>query len=598
MHHRKEQLKIKKTFVHQHTLPKLPVPPLNHTKVKLLEWIEPLVSNEQYEKTRQVVHQFFRPGGDAGKLQQQLRAWDQARDGSWLTPLWEDMYLKHRGSLPLTSNFNILLEANQTDIAGKISFLLRELYHSIIDETLEPHFFKGKPLDMGQYTKLFRSVRIPQLDKDTFYVAEHDKKDNHVVILYKNNVYKVPVTNEEGIPYSIDAISSAIQSRLEKDADENDSVNVGIFTTAERDEAAQLYNKLKQSNVNADTLQTIADSLAIISIDECSETSQEALENLMLHPTNKHFDKTIQIVLTKNGEVGFNIEHSAVDGMTVSTVVGHIFNGLQKELIQTDCCTEAPRIEKKEWDLSEDVKIRLEQLRFKYLAQSKEFSLLKTTFNDFGAEKIKELQISPDAFFHMALQLAQYRTYGEFKSVYEPVSVGYFHEGRTENARATSMEKRILVEAIESGEESNETLYSLMKIASNAHSARIQYCQKGLGVERHLFGLEQMYYRFGDQLGINELPELFRDEGYVKLRHDFISTSGMIYPGARSRMFAPVVEDGHGLAYFILDHSISLNLSSFTVNEFKGKQLMNHMIAALEELRMIAEDEMFIEDIS
>src|SRR5690606_38743534 len=142
MHHRKEQLKIKKTFVHQHTLPKLPVPPLNHTKVKLLEWIEPLVSNEQYEKTRQVVHHFFQPGGDAEKLQKQLRAWDQARDGSWLTPLWEDMYLEHRGSLPLTSNFNILLEANQTDIAGKISFLLRELYHSIIDETLEPHFFK------------------------------------------------------------------------------------------------------------------------------------------------------------------------------------------------------------------------------------------------------------------------------------------------------------------------------------------------------------------------------------------------------------------------------------------------------------------------
>lgn len=160
------------------------------------------------------------------------------------------------------------------------------------------------------------------------------------------------------------------------------------------------------------------------------------------------------------------------------------------------------------------------------------------------------------------------------------------------------MEKRILVEAIESGEESSETLYSLMKIASNAHSARIQYCQKGLGVERHLFGLEQMYHLFGAQLGIDALPELFRDEGYVKLRHDFISTSGMVYPGARSRMFAPVVEDGHGLAYFILDHSISLNLSSFRENEFKGKQLMNHMIAALEELRMIAEDEMFIEDIS
>lgn len=75
------------------------------------------------------------------------------------------MYLKNRESLPLTSNFNILLESNLTNLAGKISFLVRELYHAIIDETLEPRFFKGKPLDMGQYTKLFCSVRIPQPEK-------------------------------------------------------------------------------------------------------------------------------------------------------------------------------------------------------------------------------------------------------------------------------------------------------------------------------------------------------------------------------------------------------------------------------------------------
>lgn len=406
----------------------------------------------------------------------------------------------------------------------------------------------------------------------------------------------MPVTNEDGIPYSSEAISTAIESSLQ--TANHESLNVGIFTAIERNEAAKIYDELKQSNINADTLKTIADSLVVISIDDVSETSQEALENLMLHPANKYFDKTIQIVITKNGEIGFNIEHSAVDGMTVSNVVGHIYNGLQKEFIQTNCSSEQPKILKKDWELSNKMKEKLEQLQQKYLEQSKEFSLLKTTFTKFGAEKIKNLKISPDAFFHMALQLAKYRTYGEFKSVYEPVSVAYFREGRTENARATSMEKRILVEAIESGKESNETLYSLMQAASDAHSARIRYCQKGLGVERHLFGLEQMYYRFGDQLGINELPQLFRDEGYRKLQHDFISTSGMVYPGAKSRMFAPVVKDGHGLAYFILDHSISLNLSSFIDKEFKGKQLMNHMIAALEELCMIAENEVFIEDIS
>ncbi len=580
-------------------MPTLPIPSLQETKSKLLEWIKPLVSEEQYKKTKQVAETFFAEGGEAEKLQQKLQEFDCDRDGSWLTPLWEDMYLKHRDSLPLTSNFNILLnrvQQPQPQLAGKICFLMREFYHKMIDETLEPQFFKGNPLDMGQYTKLFRSMRMPQKNRDGFYVADYDKKANHVLVLYNNNFYQVPVTNEEGIPYSAEAISSAIEAKVFRD--KRDGVNVGVFTTAERNEAAEIYDKLKRSTVNDHNLQLIADSLFILSFDRVSETSEEALENLMLHPGNKYFDKTIQIVITKHGDIGLNIEHSAVDGMTISTVVSHIYEGIHKEHRQTSCISEQPEVQKLEWEITHEMEERLEQLEETYFEKTKELSLLTTTFTDFGKEKIKELRLSPDAFFHMALQLAQYRTYGEFRSVYEPVSVGHFLEGRTECARAISVEKRTLVEAIESGEESNETLYSLMQAASDAHSARIKECQKGLGVERHLFGLEQMYHRFGEELGINALPMLFQDPGYLALRHDFISTSGMAYQNAKARMFAPVVRNGHGLAYFILDHMISMNLSSYSENEFKGKQLLNHLIQALHELQMIAENAVFVEDIS
>lgn len=590
-------MKIKKTFIHQIDLPKLPIPPLQETKSKLLEWLKPLVSHEQYAETEKVVEHFFKEGGEAEKLQQKLREWNRHQDGNWLTPLWDDMYLQHRNSLPLTSNFNILLNrVQQPQLAAKICFLIREFYHMIIDETLEPQFFKGKPLDMTPYMKLFRSVRIPQKNSDRFYVADFEKRANHVVILYNNHFYRLPVTNEEGIPYSVDAISRAIKTKVFRDKSEG--VNIGVFTTAERNEAAEIYVKLKQSPANAENLQMIADSLFILSIDQESESSEEALRNLMLHPCNKYFDKTIQIVITKHGDIGLNIEHSAVDGMTISTVVSHLNKGLQKEYSETAYLSEPPEVRKLEWRLTQEMEERLEQLETTYLEKTKDLSLLTTTFADFGKENIKELRLSPDAFFHMALQLAMFRTYGEFRSVYEPVSVGHFLGGRTECARATSIEKRTLVEAIEKGEESNATLYRLMQVASDAHSARIRACQKGMGVERHLFGLEQMYHRFGRELGMHTLPEIFQDPGYLTLCHDFISTSGTIYQNAKARMFAPVVRVGHGLAYFILDHTISLNLSSYIENELKGKQLMKHLIQALQELRLIAESEVFVEDIS
>ena len=76
---------------------------------------------------------------------------------------------------------------------------------------MEPVTINEIPLDMGQYKNFFRSVRIPRLEIDEFNVAEFDKKNNHVVILYKNNVYKVNVTNSEGAIYQSEEIATAIE---------------------------------------------------------------------------------------------------------------------------------------------------------------------------------------------------------------------------------------------------------------------------------------------------------------------------------------------------------------------------------------------------
>lgn len=585
---------INNSFTSQGKLPLLPIPPLSSTKSKLIEWIKPLVDNKQLQKSKAVIEYFFAENGDAEKLQEKLYEWDQDTDGSWLTPFWDDAYLKHRNSLPTSMNFNVLLNKDESKnantimgTAGKISFLVTELYHDIIDGKFESQIKKVNPVNISQFYKFFRSVRIPQLERDGFNVADFDKRNNHVVLLYKNNVYKVPVTNSEGLMYKSMDITAAIEAVITKETTEG--VNVGIFTTAERDEATHVYNELQQSKVNANTLQIIADALVVISIDEESKDSEAAIKNLMLHASNKYFDKTIQIIITKYGALGFNMEHSAVDGTSVAFVISHVSKGLKRELPQVDHMSHKPIVEKVGWELSDAIRGKLAQFEKDHLKRRGNYSLHPKNFTDFGAEQIKQMKFSPDAFFHMALQLAQYRTYGKFTSVYEPVSVRTFHEGRTECARATSMEKRNLVEGIEEGKYSKEQLYVIMQTASGAHSERIRDCQRGLGVERHLFGLEQMYYLYGSELGLDELPEIFQDGGYTTLRHDVLSTSGMAYENAQYRMFAPVVKDGHGVAYFLLDHSISINISSFSKNKSKGNQLMNHMVDALHELKEIAE---------
>ncbi|MBO1911095.1 choline/carnitine O-acyltransferase, partial [Microvirga sp. 3-52] len=224
----------------------------------------------------------------------------------------------------------------RAELVGKVGRLVAEFYHTIIDGEIEPVTLSGIPLDMGQYKKFFRSVRIPRVERDEFRLAEFDKRNNHIVILYKNNFYKVNVTNREGAIYQSKEIASAIEQVFQ--SEKNEGANVGIFTTARRDEAARVYEELSVSKINAENLQAIADALIVISLDEDSNHSQEAIENLMLNGSNKYFDKTIQVVITKKGELGYSIEHTAVDGTTIFAVISYVNDGLSTdapELIQT-----------------------------------------------------------------------------------------------------------------------------------------------------------------------------------------------------------------------------------------------------------------------
>ncbi|WP_158231904.1 MULTISPECIES: choline/carnitine O-acyltransferase [unclassified Sporosarcina] len=589
----KGRIIIKKTFAYTNELPSLPIPPLTNTKEKLLEWVEPLVNDQQLEETTKAVNHFFKVDGDAERLQKKLYELDINMEGSWLKPLWDDMYLKFREPLPTGMHFNILLDNKKhenrytrAELAGKVSRLVTEFYHLIIDGEVAPVVKNGVPQDMSQYKKFFKSIRIPKVERDEFRLAAFEKRNNHIIILYKRNMYKVNVTNSEGEIYQSREIATAIERTFQEE--QSEGANVGIFTTAKRDEAAKIYDQLTVSKVNADHLQAIADSLIVLSMDEESSNSEEAIENLMLNGTNKYFDKTIQVILTNKGELGYSIEHSSVDGTTIFAVISYVNEGLESEEPETIYTAEPTLMEKQQWELSAEMVKSLMRCEKDHARVKKEFSIKTTTFNSFGSDEIKKMDISPDAFFHMALQIAQYRTFGVCSSVYEPVSVRAFYEGRTECARATSMEKLNLVKALENGEESHEVLYALMQKASAAHTDRIIRCRKGFGVERHMYGLEQMYKLHGGDIGMTDMPALFSDTGYLTMRHDFISTSGMAYDNVKYRIFGPVVEGGFGLAYILLDQTISINISSHADEADHAQKLTNHLVDAFLELRQIA----------
>ena len=214
--------------------------------------------------------------------------------------------------------------------------------------------------------------------------------------------------------YSSEALSKVIEETFS--LNEPAGSNVGIFTTTSKNKATDIYQRLTVTQLNTESLQSMSNSLVVISIDEHSTNSNEAIHNLLLSGRNKYFDMTLQIVMTKASELGYCVEYTAVDGTTSFAVIQDV----QIQLISTDLenieMNVQPTVEKLDWMLSAEVQQELHALEKENKKSDREYFTHVVNFEALGTDEIKRLGFSPDSFFHMALQVAQYKTFGMMRS--------------------------------------------------------------------------------------------------------------------------------------------------------------------------------------
>lgn len=116
------QKSIIPTMHFQRSLPRLPVPELKLTCQRYLKALQPLLSKNDYLRTKDVVENFEQ---NDGQLLQDLlkKKNDLNKNTSYITKDWFDMYLTERTSLPI--NYNPLLVFRQLDNAYNNNQLLR-----------------------------------------------------------------------------------------------------------------------------------------------------------------------------------------------------------------------------------------------------------------------------------------------------------------------------------------------------------------------------------------------------------------------------------------------------------------------------------------
>ncbi|CAI5743230.1 unnamed protein product [Hyaloperonospora brassicae] len=589
------------TFRHQTALPKLPVPTLEETCARFVASVAALQTPAEQQQTVRSVAAFL--ARDGPRLQQQLLA--HAHDSvSFIEAFWSDAYLQHRRSLVLHGNPFFVLADDPTPLrnsqlpraASLISGAL-QVVRAVRQKTLEPDTWRGhEALCMHQYKRLFGCARVPSADAD--HVLRDDRA-THVVVLCRNQFYWFDVVWPDGVAAITERELVANLQAIRDDARRADDVAaaasaVGVLTTERRATWAKLRATLQRQNEAA--LAVIDRALFLVCLDPTAPLDAAAAAATALHGTynittdgvqtgtcmNRWYDK-LQLIVCENGVAACNFEHAFVDGHTVLRFVSDMFTDTVLRFAQTiragrdafvDASYRAPQLSpvdapdhprvqprKLEWVLDQELQegIKFAEAQLSDLMQQNEVKVLE--FTAFGKLFITQHNMSPDAFVQLAFVAAYYFQYGNAPCIYEPVLTKRFLHGRTEAARAMTVDALEFVKVFFSDKTPLEKIASLRK-AIATHVSNVQNCAAGKGPERHLYALECLWQREKAADSTKTTPALFADDAWRKLNHSVLSTSNCGNPSLRLFGFGPVVQDGFGIGYIIKDEGIQFCASS------------------------------------
>ncbi|KAJ4477315.1 acyltransferase ChoActase/COT/CPT [Lentinula aciculospora] len=582
-------------------LPRLPVPDLQKTLTKYLDSLRPFLLQDathggtSYDEALALrtkwADEFL--NGIGRVCQERLHELDRNSPDNWLDDnFWLRSYLQWRVPLLIHSNWWLVfnddpLQPSETRrTPGFTEWQLRRaawLVHRTLElkdkvklQELHPVTTRTGVWIQENISKMFNLARIPQRNCDVLsqITPASDPLSHNIIVMVDNWFYTLRAydsgTGNSSPRTSINA--ETLLSRL--NAIVRDATNrtgsapeVGMLSADERDSwASNLQSLLSISPQNINTHDTIVKSLMCLCLDretytafssssssslpQPSTMSQASLDShlhairsVSSNVSNRFFDKPYSIIVDPSGRAGAMGEHSPVDAL-VPSIVGEYAVVQHVEMLEpvsSDIAKEG--WSRLDWVIDDDVVEAIHAARERAEANIKNSDDSLLWFEEYGSDWIKSAGFSADAYIQMAIQIAWYRTTGEFTATYETALTRMFNKGRTETIRTLTLESRAFVLAMtdDAKSTSNETKILYLRRAAQKHTSLTRDATTGRGIDRHLLGLRNM-------LRQKERTELFDDALFSKSQEWRLSTSGLSAGHHfRGTGFGTVYENGYGI---------------------------------------------------
>jgi carnitine O-acetyltransferase len=564
-----------RTFGNEGRLPRVPVPTLEDSCRRFLEWCAPLLNDDDLAATEAAVRSFLRPDSPAHTLQAALEKHDANPDvASWMDRFWDVRYLGRRDRIALNANFFFLFNhSDQGQLQRAAGLVASALDYKLLldEEKVPPIVQRGQATSMVQNKFLFSTTRIPGEVQDTVrapYTEEWPGPSpaRHIVVFYRGNAFRLAVLGPDGRPHSLDDLQAGLAAIVEAGATRAASdTSVGRLTTKARAEwAASRQRLLALDPANAEALDVVETALFCLCLEDFAPQDEQQACDQMLHGDsgNRWFDKAVSLIVFADGTAGINVEHCYLDGTTILGLVDAMLNeSAEAHSVRSGAASQGePAMERVELVLDDDLRADVQAAGDAFADYAANTATLIVPFEGIGSNRAKQLGVSPDAFVHMAYQLAHKRAKGLNGATYESISIRQYRHGRTEAMRVVTPEIMQFVATMDDPGADRATQAEALRAAAAKHAARTKECQRVEAPEQHLWELQLIQQQQGDELGAAEPLALYDSPGWLTMRDDFLSTSSAPSANIQYFGFGSTSERCIGIAYVLLPDRLKVYL--------------------------------------
>ncbi|KAK4329415.1 hypothetical protein Pmani_000173 [Petrolisthes manimaculis] len=590
-----------KTFQYDDNLPSLPVPPLHQTMERYLRSVQPHVTPEEYETTRDVVAKF--ETGIGRELHEKLLS-HAAEKRNWLEDWWlHHAYLTYREPLLPTMNTAGPHPLNST--LWKPSVEKAPIYGSLYlygfldfnlalrEQRIKPHKSKdGTKMSMDQFRYVFNCSRIPGQDADSlsfrWKTNEEGECPLHMAVLCNGHIWTMYPWDHEGKPLRPPELEVQIRYIREQSDTLGTGPSLAALTCDKRDSWAKNRDWLKSlSLTNMKNLDLVESAMFVFVLDNSEPMDEKEMlwEGLCGDTSNRWADKSLSAIMTRNGYGVMNNDHTPYDAM-VSVIIGHyqhlLLLDMNGEWTGSREIRSFPMPTRLHFDLDYKLFAAIDNARDIGETYTKKTSVVPFTFSEYGRDSLRPHKLHPDSYIQMALQLTYTRLHGRLAPTYETATTRQFHHGRTETIRSASVESVEFVQAMLNHKAKNSEKHRKLVAAMNSHNEQMTECQKCQGVDRHLFGLLITALESG-----SEIPEIFTNSAYAKSGgggNYVLSTSTVGYTPVYGGVSA-MVHDGYGVFYTMLPSSFRFFVTSFhTSTETNGEDFISALNTSMRDM--------------